>query len=57
MQNILTSKNTGVLNYKTAPAVLMQALILGAALILPSVCHYFNLSVSAFVPIHCFNFY
>ncbi|MDR1123874.1 MAG: ECF transporter S component [Elusimicrobiota bacterium] len=52
MQNILTLRNTGVLNYKTARAVLAQTLILAAALVLPSVCHYFKLSVSAFVPMH-----
>lgn len=52
MQNILTLRKTGVLNYKTARAVLAQALILSAALVLPSVCHYFNLPVTKFVPMH-----
>ena len=52
MQNILTLKNTGVLDYKTTKAVLVQIIILAATLILPYICHYLNLSVSSFVPMH-----
>ncbi|MCL2888346.1 MAG: ECF transporter S component [Elusimicrobia bacterium] len=51
MQNILTLKNN-TLNWTEKRAVFFQALLLIAALALPSVCHMLNLPVNKILPMH-----
>lgn len=52
MQKTIFLRNTEVLNYKTPKAVIIQSLILAAALVLPALCHYLALPVTKFVPMH-----